>query len=177
LFKRLPKRGFNNKRHGEDMIPINLGTLQDYIDMGRLPESKPDGSPLTMKDLLDAGVCGSRFSQIKHHGMKLLAKGKERLRSPINIHVSRASQSAIEALEAAGGSVTAVHYNRLALRVLMKPDKFEGKLIPKQAKPPPKRLPYYTSYDNRGYLSLEKQLENKLNLNAKDIIASASADL
>jgi len=172
LFKRIPKRGFNNKRFGENMIAINVGTLQDYVDMGRLPVQKDDGQALTMKDLLDAGVCGSSFSLIKSHGMKLLADGKERLRSPIKLEIARASRSAIEALEAVGGSVTTVHYNRLALRVLMKPKRYENKIVPKQAKPPPKRLSYYTSYDNRGYLSLEKQLENKLKLSIDSVLGS-----
>jgi large subunit ribosomal protein L15 len=133
------------------MLPINLGKLQDFVDMGRLSTERT----LTMKDLVEAGV--ATMSSVKH-GMKLLAKGKERLRSPLKLEVSRASQSAIEALEAVGGEVTTVHFNRLALRALLKPHKFD--LLPKRARPPPKLLPYYTNYKNRGYLSLEVQLKN-----------------
>mmetsp|Transcript_111459 Transcript_111459/g.228216 ORF Transcript_111459/g.228216 Transcript_111459/m.228216 type:complete len:235 (-) Transcript_111459:1057-1761(-) len=36
FFKLLPKRGFTNKRHKADMLSLNVGTIQDYIDMGRL---------------------------------------------------------------------------------------------------------------------------------------------
>jgi large subunit ribosomal protein L15 len=139
------------------MVPINVGTLQDYIDMGRLniPDVKDHNDPpLTMKDLVQAGI--TKTSSIKH-GIKLLAKGKERLRSPIKIEISRASAGAIEAIEKAGGEITTVHYNRLALRALLKPEKFE--VIPKRARPPPKLMQYYTDYDKRGYLSPEVQFK------------------
>jgi large subunit ribosomal protein L15 len=133
------------------MVPVNVGTLQDYIDMGRLV---PSDEPFTMKDLVDAGV--TTCSSVKF-GVKLLAKGKERLRTPIKIEISRASQGAIEAIEKVGGEIATVHYNRLALRALLKPHKFE--VIPKRARPPPQLMQYYTDYDKRGYLSPEVQLK------------------
>lgn len=148
--KRIPKRGFTNN-HAEPMVPVNVGTLQDYIDMGRLI---PSDEPFTMKDLVDAGV--TTCSSVKF-GVKLLAKGKERLRTPIKIEISRASQGAIEAIEKVGGEIATVHYNRLALRALLKPHKFE--VIPKRARPPPQLMQYYTDYDKRGYLSPEVQLK------------------
>ncbi len=151
FYKRIPKRGFTNN-HAQPMVPVNVGTLQDYIDMGRLI---PSEIPWTMKDLIDAGV--TTCSSVKY-GVKLLAKGKERLKSPIKIEISRASEGAIEAIENAGGKVTTVHYNRLALRALLKPEKFD--IIPKRARPPPKLMQYYTDFDKRGYLSPEVQLEN-----------------
>jgi hypothetical protein len=52
------------------MIPVNVGTLQYYVDLGRLI---PSDEPWTMKDLIDAGV--TTCSSVKH-GMKLLAKGR-----------------------------------------------------------------------------------------------------
>ena len=166
FYKRIPKRGFTNK-HAQPMVPINVGTLQDYIDMGRLKVSNGlNQQPLTMKDLVEAGI--TKNSSIKH-GIKLLAKGKERLRSPIKIEISRASTSAIEAIEKAGGEITTVHYNRLALRALLKPEKFE--VIPKRARPPPKLMQYYTDYDKRGYLSPEVQLKK-----VKEMLGDAGAD-
>lgn len=44
------------------------------------------------------------------------------------------------AVEAAGGSVRRVHYNKLGLRALLKPEWFEkkGRLLPRAARPPPK---------------------------------------
>jgi hypothetical protein len=41
----------------------------------------------------------------------------------------------------------------LGLRVLLKPEKFEGKPLPRRALPNNKLLPYYMDYENRGYLS------------------------
>ena len=124
--------------------------------MGRLPQAET--GILTLKDLLDAGICTP--SSIKH-GVKLLAKGKERLTTPIQLQVSRASREAIEAVEAVGGEVTTVHYNQLALRALLKPDKFVR--IPKFARPPPRLQPYYTNWDdNRGYLSVQAQMRDLL---------------
>merc|ERR1712238_459804 len=146
LFKLLPKRGFTNKRHKADILSLNVGDIQDYIDMGRFPslpkkttedyendtdtdsEHTPPPPPLTaptvvltMKDFLEAGLCTASSNK---HGMKLLAHGKERVRTPINIEISRASEAAIAAIEAVGGEVTTVHYNKLSLRTLLKPHKY-----------------------------------------------------
>lgn len=54
--------------------------------------------------------------------------------------VSRVTVRAKAAVEAAGGSVRRVHYNKLGLRALLKPEWFEkkGRLLPKAARPPPK---------------------------------------
>ena len=40
--------------------------------------------------------------------------------------MSRASQEAIETVERLGGKVVCAYYNKLGLRVLLKPEKFEG---------------------------------------------------
>jgi large subunit ribosomal protein L15 len=138
------------------MLSVNLGTIQDYIDMGRLEPSKYH--PLTIKDFCTAGLCTP--SSIKH-GVKLLAKGKERLTTPFQLEVSRASEGAMHAVERVGGEVTTVHYNALALRALLKPEKFTK--LPKFARPPPKWQPYYTNWDrHRGYLSVQAQMRQLL---------------
>jgi len=121
--------------------------------MGRLILPAPSDPPLTIKDLMHAGMVKSNSIR---HGIKLLGKGNERLRSKVRIDVSRASKGAIEAVEGLGGEVRTVHYNKLALRALLKPEKFE--IIPKRARPPPSLMPYYTGYENRGYLSPEMQM-------------------
>mmetsp|Transcript_12827 Transcript_12827/g.26996 ORF Transcript_12827/g.26996 Transcript_12827/m.26996 type:complete len:209 (+) Transcript_12827:818-1444(+) len=176
------------------MVSLNVGTIQDYIDMGRLSLDNKNENNIpvfNMKDLLDAGMFTT--SSVKH-GIKLLAEGKERLKTPFKLEISRVSESAIDAVEAIGGEVTTVHYNRLALRALLKPHKFtangmktrtvmdrddeggygfekeEGedatvrnnsktpRALPKFARPPPKWQPYYTSWKNRGYLSVQAQM-------------------
>lgn len=80
--------------------------------------------------------------------------------TPLTIEVSQASKAAIQAIEAAGGNITSVYHNRLALRALLKPHKFE--LIPQFARPTPKKLTYYTNYEKRGYLSPEVQVKKAL---------------
>mmetsp|Transcript_7295 Transcript_7295/g.14481 ORF Transcript_7295/g.14481 Transcript_7295/m.14481 type:complete len:179 (-) Transcript_7295:59-595(-) len=106
-----------------------------------------------MRDLWTAGV----VTQIRE-GVKLLAKHKDELRSPVHFEVSSASKNAIAAVEAAGGTVTCVHFNRLALRALLKPIKFD--LLPRRARPNPKRMPYFLDHTRAGYLSPEIQIRN-----------------
>jgi large subunit ribosomal protein L15 len=86
-------------------------------------------------------------------------QGSKHVHSTVHLEVSRASETAIEAVEAAGGSVTCVHLNRLALRALLKPHTFEGPL-PRRARPPPRLMPFYLDFDRRGYLAPEVQLRN-----------------
>jgi ribosomal protein L15 len=188
----LPKKGFTNKRHrqkqGADMVVLNLGTIQDYIDMGRLKiedDDKKDediddnsNNPLKtlgMVDFIEAGIFKKKASL---PGVKLLAKGKERFKAPVRLVVNRASEEAIAVTEEVGGQVTTVHFNRLAMRALIRPDKFpklasdkdgddddkeeDQYLLPKSARPPPKLQPYYTSWKNRGYLCPQVQMREWL---------------
>lgn len=155
FYKVLPKRGFKNS-NATPMLGINVGTLQDYVDMGRLD---PNKQPLTIKDLVDAGV--TKTNSIDH-GVKLLAGGSDRFKTPLVLEVSRASDAAIQAVEAVGGEVATVHYNKLALRALLKPHKFD--VLPKQALPPPRLMTYYRNYKNRGYLSPQMQMKKLLRM-------------
>ena len=61
----------------------------------------------------------------------------------MNIEVSRASAKAIEAVERQGGTIVTAHYNRVGLRVLLKPWKFVEGLVPRRALPNNKLMPYY----------------------------------
>jgi large subunit ribosomal protein L15 len=130
---------------------INLHKIQEFIDMGRLVP-KPD-SFITMRNLVDCGM----ITQAQD-GIKILAKNKEELRTPIHLEVSCASTAAIQAVEAAGGTVTAVHFNTLALRALLKPTNFD--ILPRRARPPPKIMPFYLDEAKAGYLSPSIQLRN-----------------
>ncbi|CAM9692226.1 unnamed protein product [Scytosiphon promiscuus] len=84
-------------------------------------------------------------------------KGRKTL-EPMHLEVSRASAGAIEAIEAQGGTVTCAHFNRLALRALLKPEKFEQ--LPRRARPPPRLMPFYLDHGRRGYLAPEIQMRN-----------------
>lgn len=69
-------------------------------------------------------------------------RGKVGLISGVNtLQVSRVTVRAKAAVEAAGGSVRKVYYNKLGFRALLKPEWFEkkGRLLPKAARPPPKQ--------------------------------------
>ncbi|ETP40289.1 ribosomal protein L15 [Phytophthora nicotianae P10297] len=152
LYQRVPKRGFNNK-FATPMETVNLDKLQLFVDMGRLDAS----NKITMKEIVDSGLV--TCSRVKH-GIKLLGNGSQHLTAKLDIEVSQASESAIKAVEAAGGSITSVYHNRLALRALLKPHKFET--LPQPARPNPKKLTYYTNYEKRGYLSPEIQVKKAL---------------
>lgn len=155
FYKLFPKRGFNNKPHAAEQHPINIGTIQMYIDMNRLDPN----NVITIADMLLAGMF--KANAIKY-GVKLLSKGKEQMKQPLTIEINRASECAIDAIEEMGGNVTTVHMNRLALRTVLRPEKFEGKIMPRQARPPPKWQPYYTNFKNRGYLHPAVQLRDWL---------------
>ena len=114
-----------------------------------------------MKDLVTCAAVSRRLKD----GVKLLGAGD--LKQPINIEVLRASQSAIEKIEEAGGSITVSWYTRLGLRALLRPDKFD--ILPRRSRPPSKYIAYYTSNENRGYLSPMIQMK-KLGLEYKPVV-------
>jgi len=93
------------------MSPINLDRIQSWIDQGRLDPTKP----ITLKELVE-----SRCIHGIKDGVKLLARGKDALKTPINILVSRASTTAIKAIEALGGTVTTRFYTKHSIKRLLK---------------------------------------------------------
>jgi len=94
LYRRLPKRGFNNPR-AKTYAHVNLGRLQSAIDAKKLDPAKPiDGAALVA-----AGV----VRRVKD-GVRLLAKGA--LNTKVTIEVAGASKAALGAIEKIGGTVT-----------------------------------------------------------------------
>ncbi|RDL39540.1 Ribosomal protein L15 [Venustampulla echinocandica] len=104
-------RGFENLFSAE-MSPVNLNRIQSWIDQGRLDPTRP----ITVKELVESRC----IHGVKKDGVKLLARGKEELKTPINILVSRASAAAIETIEAAGGNVTTRYYTQQSIKRLLK---------------------------------------------------------
>ena len=94
LHMRLPKRGFNSPNR-KTFVPVNLGRLQAAIDAKKLDAKKP----ITIDVLKEAGLVNGTKD-----GVRLLAKGE--LKAKIQIEVTGASEAAVKAVEAAGGSVT-----------------------------------------------------------------------
>ncbi|CAM9549256.1 unnamed protein product, partial [Ectocarpus fasciculatus] len=150
IYKTRPKVGFKNFGH-KDYAIVNVGQIQEWIDLGRLVPKEKDF--VTTRDLVVSGVIKN-----PEDGVKILGKGKEFVRTPIHLEVSMASAEAIRAIESVGGTVTCVHLNKLALRALVKPFKFE--LLPRRARPPPKLVNYYLDRTKNGYLSPEIQIRN-----------------
>ena len=93
IYRRLPKRGFNNIFRKE-YAPVNLGALERALESGRLV------SPVTEEGLKAAGLVRGG----KVVGVRLLANGE--ITRAVTITVSGASAAAIAAVEKAGGSVT-----------------------------------------------------------------------
>ena len=93
LYRRLPKRGFNNI-FALDFVEVNTGRLQQAIDAGRLDA----GKPIDAAALRAAGLIGR-----PRDGVRLLGKGE--IKAKISIEVAGASKSAIALVEKAGGSV------------------------------------------------------------------------
>mmetsp|Transcript_22483 Transcript_22483/g.36415 ORF Transcript_22483/g.36415 Transcript_22483/m.36415 type:complete len:157 (+) Transcript_22483:511-981(+) len=93
LYQRLPKRGFN-KPNRKAFAVINLGLIQKFIDAGKLDA----GQAITEDALIACGVV-----RRKKDGVRVLAKGE--ITSKVDLHVTGASKSAVEAVEKAGGTL------------------------------------------------------------------------
>ena len=94
LHRRLPKRGFRNTSFAVKLNETNLGKVQAAIDAGLIDT----------KAVVDAAamVKGGLMRRTKG-GVKLLGGGE--LKSKVDFAVWRASKSAVEAVEKAGGTV------------------------------------------------------------------------
>jgi large subunit ribosomal protein L15 len=103
LYMRLPKRGFN-KPNRLAFAVVNLGLLEKFIAAGKLDIS----APITEDVLVSTGIVRRKLD-----GVRVLAKGE--LSSKINLVVSGASKSAVEAVEKAGGSLEVVGFASTAV--------------------------------------------------------------
>ncbi|KAH7927717.1 ribosomal protein L15 [Leucogyrophana mollusca] len=163
ITKRFPKRGFVNPNRKE-YAPVNLDRIQHWIEQGRL-HSSPE-NPITARELVLSGCVHD-----VHDGIKLLGDGAAFLKTPVHITPSKASKSAIKAVEASGGSVFCKYYNPLALRDCVKSRTDRVSAAPTRRTDIRKITPiyplwsfidatlnsavWYTDWKNRGYLSPE----------------------
>jgi len=95
IYRRLPKRGFNNIFRKE-YAPLNLGSLDAAIAAGKLDASQP---------IDEAAIIAAGVARGGKDGVRVLGNGA--ISRPVNLTVSGVSASARAAIEAAGGSVTA----------------------------------------------------------------------
>ncbi len=94
LYRRLPKRGFT-KPNRKDFAVINLGLIQKFITEGKL-----DAKVAITEDLLvETGIVRRALD-----GVRVLNKGE--ITAKVTISVTGASAAAIEAVAAAGGTLT-----------------------------------------------------------------------
>jgi large subunit ribosomal protein L15 len=93
LYQRLPKRGFN-KPNRKSYAVVNLGLIQKFIDAGKL-----DAASVTEDALVASGLV-----RRKRDGVRVLAKGE--LTAAATITVTGASKAAVDAVAAAGGTLT-----------------------------------------------------------------------
>ncbi|HSH92703.1 MAG TPA: 50S ribosomal protein L15 [Roseimicrobium sp.] len=86
LIRRIPKRGFNNKRHATVYIPVNLEGLNQFEEGARVDEAA----------LRAIGLANGSGS-----GVKILGDGK--LSKKLTVVANSFSASARKGIEAAGG--------------------------------------------------------------------------
>ena len=91
LYMRLPKRGFN-KPNRKQFAVVNLGLIQKFVDLKKLDIKIEINEDVLVK---------SGIVRRKLDGVRILGKGV--ITSKINISVSGASKTAIEAVEKLGG--------------------------------------------------------------------------
>ncbi|MFZ5962640.1 50S ribosomal protein L15 [Thalassococcus sp. BH17M4-6] len=94
LYQRLPKRGFN-KPNRKSFAVVNLGLIQKFVEAGKLDAS----SAITEDALVASGLVRRKLD-----GVRVLAKGD--ISTKIDLQVTGASKSAVDAVEKAGGSLT-----------------------------------------------------------------------
>ncbi len=94
MYRRLPKRGFNNifaKAYSE----VNVGRIQQAVDAGKLDAK----APVDAAALVASGV----ITKLGKDGVRLLGNGE--LKAKVEVTVAGASKGAVAAVEKAGGKV------------------------------------------------------------------------
>lgn len=93
LFRRLPKRGFNNARFQSDVVTLSLQRLNDLFDAGM---------EVNREALIERGILSAR----EKSAVKILAVGK--LEKKLTVCVEAFSKAAAEAIEKCGGEARVI---------------------------------------------------------------------
>jgi large subunit ribosomal protein L15 len=91
LYRRIPKRGFNNKRFAQKYSEVNVGQLNCFDD-----------------DMIVTAELLEKAGLIRNIGDKVAVLGKGDLKKKLTVRAARFSASASEKIEAAGGKVEVV---------------------------------------------------------------------
>ena len=92
LFRRIPKRGFNNARFRVEYATINLSDLNKMFN---------DGDVVTPEVLKEKGIIKQQLC-----GVKVLGNGE--LEKKLTIKANRFSSSAVTKIESAGGKAEVI---------------------------------------------------------------------
>jgi len=92
LFRRMAKRGFNNKAFADVVAIINVAKLEEMYKKGETVD---------LESLREKGLAKGRFDLLK-----ILGQGE--LKKSLTVVADRFSKSAVEKIEAAGGRVQVV---------------------------------------------------------------------
>jgi len=90
LYRRIPKRGFNN-RNTREIIAINVSVLNRF----------DDGAEVTVASLIEIGIINN-----PKDGVKILGNGE--LTKKLDVKVNAFSASAVEKIQALGGNAEVV---------------------------------------------------------------------
>jgi len=91
IYRRLPKRGFQNVNH-KDIVTLNLSQLEKYYE---------DGATVVSEDLIERGI----IKDVRD-GLKILGNGE--LTKKLTVKANAFSASAKEKIEAAGGKAEVI---------------------------------------------------------------------
>ncbi|CAI5438593.1 unnamed protein product [Caenorhabditis angaria] len=145
-----------------EYIPLSLIELTRLIDLGWIDPSKPiDISTLCRTQKFQINP------NIRQYGFDLTEEGADSFPYAIDIEVQYATQSAIAAVEKAGGRIRTSYYDVNALEAAIDPKKWfeKGNVVPQRKAPPKTLIGYYMDAKNRGYLADESDIENnRINL-------------
>ena len=92
LYRRIPKRGFNNARYRIEFATINLSDLNEFFK---------DGDVVTPEILKERGIIKKQLS-----GVKVLGNGE--LKKKLTIRANRFSSAAVTKIESAGGKAEVI---------------------------------------------------------------------
>ena len=92
LYRRIPKRGFNNARFTTRFATINLGDLNKFFN---------DGDVVSPEILKEKGIIKKQLA-----GVKVLANGE--LEKKLTVKANRFSSTAVTKIENAGGKTEVI---------------------------------------------------------------------
>lgn len=90
LYRRLPKRGFKN-RNTKEIVSVNVSMLEKF----------EDGAEVTIETMLENGIISN-----PRDGVKILGNGE--LTKKLNVKANAFSASAVEKIQALGGTAEVI---------------------------------------------------------------------